>query len=214
MLQIEMEGQYAIQKEGKTKQVAWSIPSLLFRYGLSNAVELQLNAPLIREHLYENDHLIHSLNKFDHVQLGLSVNLWKQKNILPAAAIMGRIILPFENNLKINTLGKIVSLNFSNTINEHFSLNYNIGYAYETDATKSGYYIANLSYNLNSKIHFFLENFADFNKEMIVSQNLNLGGGYNIKNNLSIDYSIAKGLNHNLFYTSLLVTWQINTQKK
>jgi hypothetical protein len=213
MLQIEMESQYAIQKEGTEKQVSWSIPSVLFRYGLFNTLELQLNAPLVREDLYENDHLIHSLNKFDHVQIGLSVNLWKQKNILPEAALMARIILPFKDDLGYSTLGKIVALNLSNTITEKLSFNYNIGYAYETDVTNSGYYIANLTYDLNPKIHFFIENFSDFDDNMVASQNLNVGGGYNIKENLCVDFSVANGLNHSLFYTALLVTWQIDTKK-
>ena len=214
ILQIEMEGQYAIQKEDITKQVSWCIPSILFRYGLSNSLELQLNAPIIKEDLYENDHLIHSLNKFDYLQIGASLNLWKQKKVLPEAAIMARIILPLENDLSYNSLGKIISLNLSNTLNERLSFNYNIGYVSETDSSNSGYYIANLSYELNSKTHFFIENFADFDNEMVISQNLNVGGGFAINENMGLDFSVANGLNHSLFYTSMLFTWSIDTKKK
>ena len=213
IFQIETEVQYAIQNEGIEKIVAWSLPSLMFRYGLFKNVELQLNAPLIKEQLYENDHLIHNLNLFDHFQFGISVNLWKQKNILPEAAIMTRLIFPLKKELPTNTIGKIISLNLSNTITEKLLLTYNIGYTYDTNHSNSGYYIVNLCYNLNSRIHFFIENFADLNNESVMTQNINMGGGYNLKDNITLDFSVANGLNHNLFYTSVLLTWAINTKQ-
>ena len=211
IFQMEFEGQYAIQKEENETMKAWSIPSALFRYGLFKGVELQLNAPLIKEKLYENDHLVHSLNKFDNIQLGLSVNLWKQKNVLPEAAFMARTIVPFEAGLE---LGTVLALNMSNAISEKLAFNYNIGFVHETNGENVGYYVLNLTYNLNSKIHFFLENIADFNNEMVISQNLNTGAGYNFKDNVTLDFSIANGLNHSLFYTGLIFTWAINTKKK
>lgn len=213
-LQIEMEAQYAVQKEGDEKQVAWSLPSALFRYGLFNGFELQLNAPLVKEELYEDDHLVHSLNKFDHVQFGFSLDLWKQKNILPEAAFMARVIVPFKasSSSYFNEVGTILALNLSNTLSNKFSLNYNVGYVYQTSGENAGYYILNLGYELNSKVHFFVENFADFDNS-IFSQNLNAGGGYNFKDNLSLDFSVANGLNHHLFYTSVIFTWAINTGK-
>lgn len=211
--QIEMEAQYAVQKEGIEKQVAWSLPSALFRYGLFDGFELQLNAPLIKEELYENDHLVHEkLNKFADLQIGASVNLWQQNKIVPQAAIMTRAIIPVNNDEEHTSLGSLVSLNFSNVLTEKLSFNYNVGYVHGTDNSNAGYYILNLSYSLNTKVHFFIENFSDFDNS-VSSQNLNMGGGYNFKNNLSLDCSVANGLNHNLFYTSLLFTWVINTKK-
>lgn len=213
VFQIEMEIQYAVQKENIKKQVAWSLPSALFRYGLFDGFELQLNAPLIKEELYENDHLVHEkLNKFADLQIGSSVNLWPQNKIVPQAAIMARAIIPVNNDEEFTCLGTLVSLNFSNILTDKVSFNYNIGYVHGTDNSNAGYYILNLSYNLNSKVHFFIENFSDFDNS-VLSQNLNMGGGYNFNGNLSLDCSVANGLNHNLFYTSLLFTWVINTKK-
>lgn len=210
-LQIELESQYAIQKENITTIKAWSIPSALFRYGLFDGFELDLNAPLIKEELYENDHLIHSLNKFDDLQFGFSINLWQQKKILPETAFMARAIVPFQSELDFNQLGSVLALNMSNSISNQLSLNYNIGYVHETDDTNAGYYILNLTYDLNSRVHFFIENLADFNCELLFSQNINTGAGYNFKDNITLDFSIANGLNHNLFYTGIIFTWALNT---
>lgn len=215
MFQIEMEVQYAVQKEGIEKQVAWSLPSALFRYGIFEGVELQLNAPLIQEELYENDHLVHEqLSKFEHLQIGAAVNLWEQNGIIPQAAFMARVIIPVEKEEEPSEIGEIVSFNFSNAINQNWTLNYNVGFVHGSDNSNAGYYIVNLSYNVTSKIHLFVENFADFNSSSITSQNLNVGGGYNFKDNVSVDFSVANGVNHNLFYTSVIFTWAINTRKK
>lgn len=214
ILQVELEGQYAVQKEGVEKRVAWSLPSALFRYGLSDKIELQLNAPLIKEELYENDHLVHEkLNKFAHLQVGASLSLWEQNNIIPQAAFMVRAIVPVNSDEDFNDVGALMSFNFSNALSDNLSLNYNVGYVHGTDNSDAGYYILNLSYNLNAKVHFFVENFSDFDSST-TSQNLNVGGGYNFKANVSLDFSVANGLNHNLLYTSLLFTWAIPTRKK
>jgi len=213
MLQIEMEAQYAVQEEDMQKIIDWSLPSMLFRYGLSNNVELQLNAPLVLEKLYEYDHLVRNSNRFSNIQLGTSLNLWKQKNILPETAFMARVILPINKNENSNKIGEILALNFSNAFLQNFALNYNIGYVHETDGSNAGYYILNLTYNLNQNVHFFIENFSDFKGNSSFSQNLIVGGGGSINANLCLDFSVANGLNHNFFYSSLRLTWLIKTNK-
>lgn len=213
-LQIELEAQYANQNEGNESLTSWSIPSALIRYGLFKGVELQLNVPLVKENLYEKDHLVHSLNKFDHLQFGLSLDLWKQNKVLPEAALMARAIIPFEsdNNSYYKEIGTILSLNMSNKLSNKFNLSYNLGYVHETFGVNAGYYVVNLGYELNPKFHFFIENVADFDNS-IISQNINTGFGYNFNENMSLDYSIANGINHNLFYTGLIFTWAIKTKK-
>ena len=212
-LQIEIESLYTIQKEGIMEMKSWSIPSALFRFGLLEGFEIQLNTPIIKEELWENDHLIHSLNKFDDIQVGLSINLWEEKKLLPQTSVMIRAILPTDSQFRLNKLGKLCSLNFLNTISEKLSLNYNFGYAFETNKSESGFYIANISYNLTDKIHFFVENFGDFYCHKLISHNLNLGGGYNFSDNFAFDVSMANGLNHNMFYVGGIVTFILNTKK-
>ncbi|MBI9040281.1 transporter [Lutibacter sp.] len=212
-LQFEIESLYTIQKEETMEMKSWSIPSALFRIGLLKGFEFQINTPIIKEELWENDHLIHSLNKFDDIQAGFSINLWKEKNSFPEASIMIRAILPTDSEFKLSKLGKICSLNFSNTLSEKLSINYNFGYAIETDASKSGFYIANFTYKLSDKIHFFAENFGDFTNHKLISHNLNIGGGYNFSNNFAFDLSVANGINHHMFYVGGIVTYVINTKK-
>jgi len=211
-LQIEIESTYSIQKETSEKITTWSLPNTLFRYGLFNGFELQLNIPIIKEKVWENDHLVQSLNKLDDLQVGFSADLWKEKKLLPEASIMVRAILPSDKMFKLENAGKMISLNLSNKISKKLSFNYNIGYAEEID-NSSYFYIVNISYLTTSKLHVFIENFGDMHHEKIMSHNLNIGGGYDISDKLIIDISVNKGINQNLFTVGCRVTWIINTKK-
>ena len=213
IFQLELESIYSIQKEGSEEMKSWSIPSVLIRYGLSNSIELQFNAPLIRENLYENDHLIHSLHKFDDMQLGLSVNLWKQDKLLPETALMVRAIVPIDKGIKLQEIGKVISLNFSNKLTKKLTLNYNIGLVNETESTSSGFYITNLCYAISAKTRVFIETFGDFSNHYKASHNINIGGGYSLRENLCVGFTVANGINHNLFYTGCILNWSINTKK-
>jgi hypothetical protein len=213
ILQIEIESTYSIHKVGTEKTTSWTIPNTLFRYGLLNGFELQMNIPIIKEHFWENDHLIASLNRFADLQVGFSVDLWKEKKLLPEAAIMIRVILPADDKFALGAIGKIVSLNFSNKISEKLSFNYNIGHLEQTDSSSSCFYIANMSYLMNSKLHFFIENFGDFHNKKLMSHNLNIGGGYNFTDKLILDITVNKDLNKDLFYAGGRITWIIDTKK-
>lgn len=213
ILQIELETNYTVQKENSATIKSWSIPNALFRFGLLNGFELQLNIPIIKEQLWENGHLTQSLNKLDNLQVGFSVNLWKEKNLLPEASIMVRAILPTDQKFVQENIGKIVSLNFSNKISENLLLNYNIGHVENTNSSSYHFYIVNMTFLKTSKLHFFIENFGDFHEKKIMFHNLNIGGGYSLGNNLCLNISASKGLTNNTFYFGTILTWLINTKK-
>ena len=213
ILQIELESVYTIQNENNETKKSWSIPSVLFRFGVTTNLELQLNTPIIKEELWEKDHLIHSLNKFDDIQFGVSLNLWKEQHFIPETSIMVRAILPTDSQFKIAKIGSIVSLNLANTISEKFLLTYNLGYVVETDNSKSAFYIVNLNFDATSKYHFFMETFGDFGNNKFSSVNIVTGFGCNFNEQLTFDLSVANGINHNLFYVGGIFTYAFNTLK-
>ena len=209
-LQIELESLFTRQREASELIKTWSIPSVLIRYGLFNGVELQFNTPVVKEKLYENDHLIHSLHKFDDSQIGLSIDLWKQHKFLPEAAIMTRLILPTKLDLRKEHFGKVVSLNLSHQINDKLSFTYNIGCVNETSNVSSGFYIYNINYDLNEKFHLFIEEFADFGSHQTAFHNMNFGFGFAINDKLGLDLSTAKGINHDMFYVGGILFYKFN----
>lgn len=212
ILQIELESLHATAENGDEKITSWSIPNTLFRYGISNNLELQLNIPFTREETYVQNTLQRSMHKFESLQIGLSVNLWKPKKIIPEASIMFRTFAPMAYGFQPENLGHMASLNFKNDLTQELSLNYNVGYILEPEENTHYFYIANLSYQPNERIHFFIENFAEMTPREFIESNMNFGGGYNIKDNLCIDLSYAKGLNYKMECFCAMLCWAIKTK--
>lgn len=209
-IQLEFETLYSVEKINSEKNTSWSIPNILIRYGLSDNVELQLHTPFTKERCYENNKLTSNVFKFEEVEIGLSVNLWKQNNLLPEAALMGRIISSTDT-FSFDKLGNIISLNLSNLITEKISLNYNIGSTTNLDKDTTGFYIVNISYEPNDKFHYFIENTSDFTFDTTESNCLGTGFGVNLIDNFAIDLSVSKSLKHNMFYTGAIITWVLNS---
>lgn len=70
---------YAFQQNGKENQLAWSLPSMLCRYGVSDNLELQFSVPLVKEQLFEENEKINDISHIENIQIGAEINLWKQK---------------------------------------------------------------------------------------------------------------------------------------
>jgi hypothetical protein len=211
-LQLEIETLYSVEKESSMKTTSWNVPNVLIRFGLSKNVELQLHTPFTKERCFINQELTSNIFKFNEVEFGVSFNLWKQNKFIPEAAIMARMVAPTINFSSLG-IGNIVSLNFSNVITSTLSFNYNIGTTTSVDKNTTGFYVLNVGYEPNSKIHFFIENASGFTFNNIESNCLGTGFGVNITNNWAIDFSMAKSLKNNMFYTGAILTWVINTKK-
>jgi len=208
MLQLEFESLYLIEKQEAEQVNSWSIPSVLARYGLNNSVEVQVNVPLLREAVYEDQRMVNSRTFLDKVQTGVSVNLWKESGMLPEAAVMARALIPvyaYDNS----EVGLLLALNMSNRLSEDLSLNYNLGLVSE-ESEESGYYIFNLSWNISSKVHSFVEFFGSTFNGTEITHNLNTGIGFNLGNSFCLDLSVAQGLNQNMLFYGGIFTYQLN----
>ena len=123
-IQLELEALYSVENESLNKETSWSIPNILIRYGLSKNIEVQLHTPFTQVRCFENNQLISNVFTFEEMEFGVSVNLWKQKKLIPEAAVMGRIVSPV-GNFNSKGFGNILSLNFSNALSNKTSINYN-----------------------------------------------------------------------------------------
>jgi len=211
-LQLELETNYTVENESVNKTTLYNIPNILIRYGLSDNVELEVHSPFTKVRCFENSQLVSNIFEFKEIEFGVSVNLWKQNKLIPETAIMVRMVSPTKG-IKSSSIGNIVSLNFSNVISNNVSFNYNIGTTTDIDKNTYCFYVMNISYELNSKIHFFIENTGIFS-EKITSNCLGTGFGFNLNNSFAMDFSIANSLNNKLFYSGAIVTWVINTNRK
>lgn len=208
MLQLEFESLYVMEKEDGEKINSWSIPNVLIRYGISDAVELQINVPYVMESKYKDESMVSSRTFLDNVQAGVSVNLWNQNGILPQAALMLRALIPVYD-YKNNDIGTLAALNLSNSLTDQLSLNYNIGWIADQEGN-SGYYIANLSWNMSTVVHSFVEFFGSTYNDIDMTHNINCGIGFNLGNSFCLDLSVASGLNQQMVFFGGVLTYQIS----
>ena len=208
MLQLEFESLYLVEKEETAQVDSWSIPSVLMRYGLTNSVEMQVNVPVLREAIYEDQRMVSSRTFFDKVQAGFSAKLWQQNGILPEAAIMVRALIPVYN-YDTSDVGRLLALNMSNKLTDMLSLNYNLGWVHDDDED-SGYYIMNLSCDISPKVHSFVEFFGSTFNGLEMNHNINTGIGFNMGDSFCLDLSVAKGLNSNMLFFGGVFTYQLS----
>ena len=206
-LQLEFESLYLIERERSEEVSSWSIPSVLTRYGIRNSIEVQLNVPLMREAVYEQEHKVSSRTFFDKVQAGVAVNLWQGSGWLPEAALMSRALIPVYE-FDSSEIGSVLSLNLSNSITESLSLNYNFGWIFETD--HSGFYIANLSWEVSERVHSFVEFFGSTSFTDPMTHCINAGVGFNLGDSFCLDLSVANGLNCDMMFFGGIFTYQLN----
>ena len=205
-LQLEFESLFLIEKEGAEKVNSWSIPSVLMRYGLSDMIELQLNVPFLKENTFEGDNMLSSRTFLDNVQVGVSVNLWNEKGLLPEAGLMARALIPIYD-YQIENIGSLLALNFSNTLTDQLSLNYNLGWIRDQSGD-SGYYIANMSWDISSTVHTFIEFFGSTYNNLNINHNINSGIGFNLGDSFCLDLSVASGLNHDMTFFGGVLSYQ------
>lgn len=207
LLQLEFESLYVIDQNGVEKVNSWSIPSVLMRYGLNNAIELQVNVPYLKEYVYQDESMVSSRTFLDNVQAGVSVNLWEENGLLPQAAFMARALIPIydTNNGQIGTL---LALNLTNTLTEQLSLNYNLGWVADIEGN-SAYYVANLSWNISTVVHSFVEFFGSSYNKIQMNHNINTGIGFNFGKSFCLDLSIAQGLNQEMMFFGGVLTYQL-----
>lgn len=206
-LQLEFESLYLVERERTEEVSSWSIPSVLTRYGLSSAVELQFNVPLLREATYKEEHMVSSRTFLDKVQVGMAVNLWQGSGWLPEAALMARALIPVYE-FDTSEIGSVLSLNLSNPITESLSLNYNLGWIHE--AENSSYYIANLSWEVSERVHSFVELFGSTSFNEPMTHCINAGLGFNLGESFCLDLSVANGLNCDMMFFGGIFTYQLN----
>ena len=120
---------------------------------------------------------------------------------------MARALIPIYdyNN---SDIGSLVALNLSNSLTDQLSLNYNLGWIADQSGN-SAYYIANLSWNMSTVVHSFVEFFGSTYNNINMNHNINSGIGFNLGNSFCLDLSIASGLNQEMVFFGGVLTYQI-----
>lgn len=211
IFQIELYSDQTIQHQNLEKAVYWSLPSALFRFGLSDRIELQLVTPFTLEQIYNNNN-IETNHYMNSTQVGVLINLIKQQNAIPEISFTYRSIIPFKENT-VETISHLVSLNFSNKIYQDFNVNYNLKYKIIPETSDIKQVVINLGYNISSKSQLFIESSAELISDEIASNFITGGLSHTLRKNLYLNLYYGNCLKQNTSLAGGILTWRFNTKK-
>lgn len=210
IFQIELYSDQTTQYQNLEKSVYWSLPSVLFRYGLSDKIELQLVTPFTLEQVYNSNNTLTS-HYMNMMQVGVLVNLLKQNNSLPEISFTYRSIIPFEENT-IEKTSHILSLNLSNKMFKRFNLNYNFKYKILPKSNDVKQVIVNLGYNISNKLQLFAESSAELMSKKMISNFIIGGLSYTLMENLYLNIYYGNCLKQNTSLVGGILTWRLDTK--
>ncbi len=197
---LQVESGYSFQEE--------EVFNTLFRYGISNSIELRLNTNLLFLDRYNNGLWLDS-PKFGDLELGAKIQIFNFEERHTTIAFLTHLSIPtaskYYSNNEYGTLNRLL---VSHDLSKTFSIGYNIGY--NKIYREEGVFIYTLAIAKSiNKWGFYAEIFGEQENNSFQS-NFDAGITYLIKNNLQFDLSFGEGLNNDLSYFSIGISWNNN----
>lgn len=205
-LQIEAGVLYG--NEPKNSKTQLLLPTTLFRFGLTNIIELRLG-----EQIEFNQNKLNSSSTFgiSDLELGTKIQILKKQDINIEIAFLSHVILPTgSDSLTNDKPGVINKFAFSHILNDNFNIGYNLGYNYFGFGKGDITYSTVLGISLSKKLGSYVETYGEFSDLQDVKINLDLGLTYLFKPNLQFDLSYGIGINETFNYFALGFSWNIN----
>ncbi len=179
----------------------------LFRYGISNSIEIRLNTNLLFLDNYNGLSL--DSPEFGDLELGAKIQILNFKKKHTTIAFLTHLSIPTASKYYSNNgYGTLNRLLISHDLSKTFSIGYNIGYNKIYREKSVFIYTLSIAKSIN-KWGFYVEIFGEEGNNLIQS-NFDSGITYLIKNNLQLDLSFGEGLNNSLSYFSVGLSWNNN----
>ena len=201
-LQLETGFVWENIEQGKEKVFAG--PSVLLRYSINRTVELRAFNQYENHFINTGNHKIHGLSD---LELGLKLQLVKKDSCQTEVALLSHAVIPTAlAQLSNQNLGNITKLCVSHSITSWFGLGYNFGYTY-LDKTHGFNYSLAFGFSVSEKIGAYVEPYGSYLEGGTYESNFDGGVTYLLKKNIQLDVSYGFGINQNMNYFSLGLSW-------
>ncbi len=178
-----------------TKSHSWAAPSILWKYGVSDNIELRL----ITEHCseIENKQIIRGIKP---VTVGFKVKISEEKGILPKTSFIGHLALPRLATKEMKALYYAPSFRFTmqHTLFDKLSLAYNLGAEWD-GATPQPTFIYTLTtgFGITERLGSYIEIYGFAPQNQQTDHRFDGGFTYLLNENIMFDISSGFGLTHN-----------------
>ena len=182
----------------------------LFRFGLSESVEIRLNTNYIFMDSKEGVNI--PSPKFGDIELGTKIQLFSSEKHTTTVAFLSHISIPTASKYYTNdgwgTLNRIL---ISHDLSQTLSIGYNLGYNKVYGAPGTFIYTLALAKSIGSW-GVYAELFGE-NSKKESPNSYDLGLTYILKENIQFDVSLGKGFNNKMDYFALGVSWNYDLNK-
>jgi len=209
-LQIE-SGYLSLKDRENKKSITQNLaPTNLFRYGLTEKIELRLLAQFENQKSDKK-----KISGISDIEIGVKLKILKKENINNEISFLSTLIVPSaSNDLSINKFGLSNRMIFSHTLSDKTGLGYNLGYDYFGSGKGNLTYTLAIGTSLTEKIGFFMEPFGELVEFDNLFLNFDSGFTYLIKKNLQLDCSYGTGINTKMNFFSFGISWLIKKTKE
>ncbi|MDV3574025.1 hypothetical protein CMU59_09910 [Elizabethkingia anophelis] len=184
---FQVESGFRTEHLGKDQNI-YEFPSALWKYGITDKMELRLITDLARE---EGKMLLRPLS------LGFKMALTEDKGILPKISFIGHFMLNIKEGrfTKSRSVVPRFRFTFQNNISENISIGYNMGMEWNTE-NKEPSYIYTLAYghSITKRIGAYIEAYGFYARNAKADSRIDGGVTYLITPDFIIDLSSGIGL--------------------
>ena len=191
---------------GKNREITYN--TTLLRLGLSRRIELRAEMAYMGSHVKALESgVLEKYSGFSALSLGSKIHLFKANKLIPEAALLYGITLPYFGaaNYKPNYTVASMKFLFLNRLARWYELEYNIGYEWGASQGNASYaYAVNNEFELSKQLYFFAEIYGyltensgvdnRFNGTVTHDHRLNAGVWYLFTPNFQLDFSGGVGL--------------------
>lgn len=200
-LQIESGILLGSAKDDLFSEEVFLAPTMLWRYGITNGVELRL---LTEFASVKNKLNSQKINGIADLQIGTKVQILKKKEINTEIAFLSHAILPTaKDELSLNEIGTINKLSISHVIKDNVGLGYNIGYDYFGYGNGDFTYSLAVGIGITDAFGFYLEPYGAIVDFETHEASFDAGIAYLLQDNVQLDFSFGTGINHTMNYISV-----------
>ena len=194
---------YGDNSQVNTRQML--LPTNLFRYGITERIELRLLNQL--EMLKINDEKIGGISD---LEIGTKIQLLKKENLKTEIAFLSHLITPTgTNQLSIDKYGTSNKLSISHSISKDFGIGYNLGYNYFGEGNGDLTYSLAIGIGINEKVAVYVEPYGEVTNMDEFISNFDAGFTYLVNQKLQLDFSFGAGINQAMNYLSIGCSWLI-----
>ncbi len=204
---LQIESGLLIGFEGDNQLSTQQIlaPTNLFRYGVSDGLELRF---LSQFEMLKDD--IQAIRGISDIEIGTKIQVLKKEDVNTEIAFLTHLVIPTGTEaLSSGEFGTINKVSISHELNDNIELGYNLGYDYFGQGAGNFTYSIALGIGVNEKVGIYVEPFGELTNFEDFILNFDAGFTYLANDNLQYDFSFGTGLNQEMNYISIGLSWLI-----